>query len=101
MAVHSTAGFASRPTTRAGRVIRARCWGSQGVGGSHRPRRSDRFRLRGEILPWVDELILLESVLLVVQLAVATIAGEQLVVGALFDDLAVFQHENLIRASDR
>ena len=58
-------------------------------------------RLRREVLAGVDEAVLLEAVLLVVELPVAAVQREQLVVRAALDDLAVLEHQNLIGAPDR
>src|SRR5690348_800441 len=72
------------------------CWWGQRWG------RSDgRFRLRSEVLAGVHEPVLLEAVLLVVQLAVATVLRQQLGVGPALDDLAAFDHQNLVSAADR
>src|SRR6185312_16684877 len=59
------------------------------------------LRLRRKVLARVDEAIGLELVLLVVQLAVAAVEREQLLVRAALDDLAGFEHEDLIRAANR
>src|SRR6185436_14471142 len=58
------------------------------------------LRLRRKVLARVDEAIGLELVLLVVQLAVAAVEREQLLVRAALDDLAGFEHENLVGAAD-
>src|ERR1051325_11077982 len=58
------------------------------------------LRLRREVLARVDEAIALELVLLVVELPVAPIQVQQLRVRAALDDLAGFEHENLIGAAD-
>src|SRR5687768_972811 len=49
----------------------------------------------------VDEAVRLELVLLVVQLPVAAVARQQLLVGAALDDFAAFHHQDLIGAADR
>ena len=51
--------------------------------------------------PGIDEAVALEVVLLVVELPVAAAAREQLVVRAALDDLAAFEHQNLIGAANR
>src|ERR687897_2833307 len=61
----------------------------------------DRLGLGREILSGVHELIALEVVLLVVQLPVAAVQREQLVVRAALDDLSMLEDENLIGAADR
>src|SRR6185436_2121026 len=61
----------------------------------------DLLGLRREIFAGIDEPILLEPVLLVVELTVAPVVVEQFLVGAVLDDLAVLEHENLIGAADR
>src|SRR5512141_1716876 len=57
-----------------------------------------RRRLRREILTGIDEAVALQAVLLVVQLAIAAIQCDQLAMRASLDDLALFQHKNLISA---
>src|SRR5215510_8681120 len=74
---------------------------SQGVVGTQR-RGNFRFgQLRREVLAVVDEAIGLELVLLVVQRAVAAAERDELRVRAALDDLALLEHEDLIRAADR
>src|ERR1700759_2295554 len=53
-----------------------------------------------EIFAGVDELVALELVLLIVELLVLPGWGGQFVVLAALDDLARFEHENLVGASD-
>src|SRR5947208_15561115 len=60
-----------------------------------------RRRFGREILARIDESIALEAILLVVQLPVAPVRRQQLVVVAALDDLASLEHEDLIRASNR
>src|SRR5581483_7800453 len=59
------------------------------------------LRLRREVLAGIDEAIGLELVLLVVQLPVAAVQPQQFGVRAALDDLARFEHQDLIRAADR
>src|SRR4029079_9080024 len=54
-----------------------------------------------EVLARVDVLVLLGAVLLLVQLPIAATERDQLQMRAALDDLAVFQHEDLVRALDR
>src|SRR5262249_60874978 len=63
-------------------------------------RRDDLLGLRREVLAGVDEAILLEPVLLVVQLAVSAVDGEQFLMRAALDDLAVLEHQDLVGAAD-
>src|SRR5690349_20406365 len=71
--------------------------------GAWRPSRGHNGlgRLWREILTGVDEPVVLEVVLLVVQLLVPPIQTDELRVGAPLDDLAVLEHEDLIRAPNR
>ena len=55
----------------------------------------------GEVLARIDELVLLGAILRVVELLVAPAQTQQLRLRAALDDLAVLEHENLIRARDR
>src|SRR5256885_1747503 len=66
-----------------------------------RGRRHGRLGLGREVFARVDEPVLLEAVLLVVQLAIAPVLGEQLGMRAALDDLAAFHHQDLVRAADR
>src|SRR6202008_4199094 len=61
------------------------------------------FRLRHgqEIFAGVDEAVGFEVELFVVELFVAAVLGEELGVGAAFDDLAFFDDEDLVGAADR
>src|SRR3970040_864023 len=59
-----------------------------------------RFRLGGEVLTGVDESVHLELVLAIVQLAVAAVPGEELLVPAPLDDLALLDDEALVGARD-
>src|SRR5260221_2834208 len=59
-----------------------------------------RGQLGGEVLARVDEPVELEAVLLVVELAIAPVPGQQLLVGAALDDLAAFEHQDLVGAAD-
>src|SRR5262249_40263858 len=70
------------------------------AGRTYRPR-NDGFRFRGEIFTGVDEAIPLESVLFVIELPITAARCEELAMRAAFNDFAVFQHQNLIRAADR
>lgn len=76
--------------------------GSLGVAGLQALRRSgadgsfDRWQLGSEILARIHELVAFHLVLLVVELPIPTVLGEQLGVPALFDDLPAFEHENLV-----
>src|ERR1041385_2711873 len=59
------------------------------------------FRLRSKILAGIDEAIALEIVLLIVELFVPAVGDEQLLMRAVFDNLAAFEHQNLIGAPNR
>ena len=59
-----------------------------------------RLRFGGEILAGVDEQVLLVLVLLIVQVSVASFLRHELFVRATFDDLAVFEDQDLIGAAD-
>src|SRR6476661_3082298 len=54
-----------------------------------------------EVFARIDVLVLLGAVLLLVQLAIAATERDQLAMRSALDDLAVFQHEDLVRALDR
>src|SRR2546430_5466045 len=56
---------------------------------------------RSSLFPYTTLFRSLEPVLLVVQLAIAPVFGEQLRMRAVFDDLAALHHEDLVRAADR
>src|SRR5207237_8223575 len=58
-------------------------------------------RFRREVVARFDEAVLRDAVLLVVQLTVPAARREQLLVRAALDDLAVLEHENLVRALNR
>src|SRR6266566_2077903 len=66
-----------------------------------RRHRNSGFGLRSKILSRIDEPISLEIVLLVVQLFVATIRNQQLLVRPPLYDLSVLEHQNLIGAPNR
>src|SRR5881397_1716407 len=71
-------------------------------GGRRQRGRGDRrVWLGGEVFTRVHEHVLLEPVLLVVQLAVPAVFGQELGVGATLDDLAALEHEDLVGATDR
>src|SRR3954453_1706656 len=59
------------------------------------------WKVGREIFARVDEAVRLQHVLLVVERSVAAAQREQLAVGAALDDLAVLEHENLVRAANR
>src|SRR5262249_58233055 len=66
------------------------------------PRRSaNRRRFRREVFAGIDEAVALESILLVVELAISAGSGKQLFVRSALDDLTGFEHENLIGALNR
>src|SRR2546425_963442 len=73
---------------------------SQPRGRSHRGRDRRGLGLGREVFAGVDEQVLLEVVLLVVQLPVAPVPGEQLGVRAALHDLAPFHHQDLVGAAD-
>src|SRR5256885_16251960 len=75
-------------------ALEARRWPERGC-------RHGRLGLGREVFARVDEPVLLEAVLLVVQLAIAPVPGEQLGMRAALDDLAAFHHQDLVRAADR
>jgi hypothetical protein len=58
------------------------------------------LRLRHEVFSGIDELVTLKLVLLVVELPVTPISREQFFVSSAFDDLTVFQHQDLIAATN-
>src|SRR5262245_24329919 len=64
---------------------------SEPVARARRPLRHQGFRFRREVLSRIDEPVPLEAILLVVQLAVPSVLGEQLFVRAAFDDLTVLE----------
>src|SRR5262245_33187284 len=66
---------------------------------SHRRDRRDLRQLGREVLAGIDEAIELDLVLPLVELAVAPVASEQLVVRAALDDLAALEHQDLVRAA--
>src|SRR5947208_11449738 len=74
----------------------------QPAGRRHR-RQRDAFlrRLGGEILAGIDEAIALEIVLFIVELFVPAVGDEQLLMRAVFDNLAAFEYQNLIGAPNR
>src|SRR6185437_8924695 len=67
--------------------------------GSRRCVRSFR-QLRREVFARVYELVPLEMVLLVVELFVAAVGGEQLFMRAALNNFTSFQHQNLIGAAN-
>src|ERR1044072_943633 len=69
------------------------------IGLNGRLRRLEQFRR--EVFPGIDELVSLETILLVVQLLIASPCGEEFFVGTALDDLTSFQHQNLIGAPNR
>src|SRR6185503_4201467 len=59
-----------------------------------------RWRDGEKILSRVDEYVALDAILTVVQLAIAFAETHELLVRSALDDLAGFEHEDLIRAFD-
>src|SRR2546430_9480709 len=79
-------------------------WSSDVCSSDLRHRRQrDAFlrRLGGEILAGIDEAIALEIVLFIVELFVPAVGDEQLLMRAVFDNLAAFEYQNLIGAPNR
>src|SRR5262245_40957273 len=60
-----------------------------------------RHRDSGEILSRIDNRVLFRAILLLIQLPVPAADRQQLAMRAALDDLAVLQHQDLIRAFDR
>src|SRR6185436_16373890 len=54
-----------------------------------------------EVFSGIDELIPLKAILLVVELLIASSGSKQLFMCAALDNLAAFQHQNLIRTANR
>ena len=59
-----------------------------------------RLLIRGEIFAGIDKLIPFEVVLFVVKLTVAPVGCEQVFMRATLDNLARFQHEDLVRTAN-
>ena len=99
LATRAPGASASRPTRR-GRFIATRPRAASLRAGAARWSTTvSGFGVKSS--PGLMNRSLLEAVLLVVELPVAPAAGEQLLVRAALDDLAVLEHQDLIRAANR